>query len=148
MDIRNYIQRTIKPNDAEEITGAVLRQVLLQMCDALGLSSSSQVGNVILYNGQPLSTSGQAENLAATRAFAGNPAITGIAYRFDGPNGIGNGFIEQNIYRHTTPTTGYQCYQVLRLNYRRFYRYIQLASAPSSDGIFDVTSVGAWTQIQ
>lgn len=39
MDIRNYIQRTIKPNDAEEITGAVLRQVLLQMCDALGLSS-------------------------------------------------------------------------------------------------------------
>lgn len=53
-----------------------------------------------------------------------------------------------DIRNYTTPTTGYQCYQVLRLNYRRFYRYIQLASAPSSDGIFDVTSVGAWTQIQ
>lgn len=148
MEIRNYIQRTIKPNDAEEITGAVLRQVLLQMCDALGLSSSTQVGNVMLNNGQPLSTSGEAENLAATRAYAGNPAITGIAYRFDGANGIGNGFIEQNIYKHTSATVGYECCQILRLNYKRYRRYITLSSTPSSDGIFSVQTIGSWAEIQ
>lgn len=148
MDIRTIITDAIKQNGNEEITGSILQSVLLSMVDALGLSpSKAQAGYLMLNDGQPLATSGEAEALAATRAIAGNPAITCVSYRFNGTNGIGNGFIEQNLFRFTQPTTGYQTCQVLRLNHKRFRRYISLASSPSADGIFDVSAVGGWTEI-
>lgn len=107
------------------------------------------IGGIIsINNGEPVATSAAGEQLATARAIAGNPRITAITYNFNGTNGIGNGYIEQNVYRYLhTGGDGYECMQVLRLNYRKYKRYISLSSSPGRDGCFDVLVVGAWAEI-
>lgn len=148
INIRNIISAYVKTNGTGAITGGGLNNILQSILSAIGLSQSTQTGHVSLNDGQPMATSGEAESLAGQRQYAGNPFITSIHYTFNGTNGIGNGYIEQNIYRYSNAGgVSYECMQILRLNYRKFKRIISLSDAPAADGIFNVTLVGAWSQI-